>query len=398
MIAQYRDKFNEQFSEAKYQNYLQYMNLLYPNSVDFRIAETPLFLPNTFKDKLLKVGEYVCKQIQNPDFKLITQPSLNQTVLTPNENELPACIVMDYGITYNDEKEMVPALIELQGFPSLFAFEVLQDEALRNSYEISKKVSPYLNGYNKESYLSHLHKIIKGENQEHTILLEIQPHQQKTRIDFYCTQFYLDIPIVCLTEIFAIEHQLFYKRNGKSIKIDRIYNRVVPEDLKNQSKEIQQKGEILATELDVKWVNHPHHFFRISKFLLPFLKHPFIPKTTFLTQLKEIPNDLENYIMKPLFSFAGQGVKINLSLNDLDSIKDTENWIIQEKVRYAPCIRTMDGLAKAEIRIFYLWDESKKEYLATMNLCRLSKSDMMGVQLNQTATDWVGGSLAYFEE
>lgn len=397
MIPLYRKQFNAEFNETKYQAYLNYINGLYPNSVDFRIAETPLFLTAAFKTQLLEVGEYVCAQILAGDFIAKTEKSLQNTKSTPNEKGLPECMVMDFAIANNNQNEMAPALIELQGFPSLFAFEVLQDEAIRNCYTIPENVTPYLNGYTKEKYLRHLSTIIKGELGEHTILLELLPNQQKTRVDFYCTQHYLNIPIVCITEIFKKGNSLYYQREGIDIKIDRIYNRIVTDELKNQPEEIKEKAAILYADLNVSWVTHPNHFFRISKYLLPYLHHHCIPKTQFVDQIKSIPTDLEKYILKPLFSFAGQGVIIDVQSSDFDTILDPANWIMQEKVNYAPCVETPDGFAKAEIRLFYFWDKPTQKYIATLNLSRLSKGKMIGVNYNQTAT-WVGGSLAYFEK
>jgi hypothetical protein len=397
MIPLYRKQFNAEFNETKYQEYLHYFNALYPNSVGFRIAETPLFLSAVFKNQLLELGEYVCSQIVAADFISKTEKSLENTRSTPNEKGLPECIVMDFAISNNDQNEIVPALIELQGFPSLFAFEVLQDEALRSNYTIPENLSPYLNGYTKDQYLSHLSRIIKGEQGEHTVLLELLPEQQKTRIDFYCTNQYLDIPTLCITEIIKKGKELFYERDGVAIKINRIYNRIVADELKNQPVEIKEKAAILYTDLDVSWVTHPNHFFRISKYLLPYLHHHCIPKTQFLDQIKSIPTNLERYILKPLFSFAGQGVIIDVQPADFDKITDPANWIMQEKVNYAPCIETPYGFAKAEIRLFYFWDKPTQKYIATLNLCRLSKGKMIGVNYNQTAT-WVGGSLAYFEK
>jgi len=330
---------------------------------------------------------------------------------------------MDFAIAINEQNEIVPALIELQGFPSLFAYEILQDECIRKTYTIPEGYSPYLNGYTKEKYMLHLESILKGDtlidpkknlgtnnrnisdstkdtlkhSNKHTVLLEILPHQQKTRIDFYCTEKYFNIPIVCITEIFVEENYLFYERAGKKIKIDRIYNRIVLDELKNQTKEIQDKGALLWSNLDIEWVTHPHHFFRISKFLLPFLNHPYIPKTQFVDQLTETPTALDKYILKPLFSFAGQGVIIDISADDIMSIKDPSGWILQEKVEYANCIETPTGPTKAELRLYYFWDEGKKKYIATMNLARLSKGKMIGVNYNKNK-QWVGGSLAYFEK
>jgi hypothetical protein len=419
MIASIRQKFNAAFTEQAHQNYLAALNTAFPGALDFSVAETPIFINKDFTEKMLATGDYVNQVIQSNSFKSITAPSLKNIPLFPNETALPQCIVMDFAIAMNDKNEIVPALIELQGFPSLFAYEILQDECIRKNYTIPEGYSPYLNGYTKEKYMHHLESILKGDTfndpkknldtnnrnisdstkdtLKHTVLLEILPHQQKTRIDFYCTEKYFNIPIVCITEIFIEEHHLFYERAGKKIKIDRIYNRIVLDELKNQTKEIQDKGALLQNNLEIEWVTHPHHFFRISKFLLPFLKHLYIPHTQFVEQLTEAPSALEKYILKPLFSFAGQGVIIDISPGDIESIKDPSGWILQEKVNYANCIETPTGPAKAELRLFYFWDEEKQQYMATMNLARLSKGKMIGVDYNKNK-QWVGGSLAYFEK
>ncbi len=396
MIPSLRQKFNAAYTEEKYKNYISYISNSYPNALDFKIAETPIFINKKFTAQLLELGDYVNGEILSSQFNVNTQPSLAKQPNIPNEPPYPACIVMDFAIANNSKNELVPKLIELQGFPSLFAFELLQEEALSENYELPKNYSPFLNGYHKEKYIAHLKQMIGGFKGEHTVLLELHPDQQKTRIDFYCTEKYLNIPIVCITELEQKGKHLFYTRNGLSIKIDRIYNRVIFDELDKQPAAIQEKGKILLNDLAISWVTHPNHFFRISKFLMPFLKHPNIPTTQFVHQLKRIPENLQDYILKPLFSFAGQGVIIDIQPGDFEKIKNSEHWILQEKVYYEECIETPTGPAKAEIRLFYFWDEIKKQYIATMNLARLSKGKMIGVDYNKTAT-WVGGSLAYFE-
>ena len=214
MIASIRQKFNAAFTEEVYQNYLASLNKPFPGALDFSVAETPIFIDKDFTEKVLATGDYVNQVIQSDSFKSITDPSLKNVPFFPNETALPQCIVMDFAIAMNDKNEIVPALIELQGFPSLFAYEVLQDECIRKTYTIAEGYSPYLNGYTKEKYMLHLESILKGDklkdpkntlkhSNKHTVLLEILPHQQKTRIDFYCTEKYFNIPIVCITEIFV---------------------------------------------------------------------------------------------------------------------------------------------------------------------------------------------------
>ena len=102
---------------------------------------------------------------------------------------------------------------------------------------------------------------------------------------------------------------------------------------------------------------HPNWFYRISKYTLPFIRHPYVPKTFFLNEIKEPPADLENYVLKPLFSFAGQGVVIDVTSKDIDNVRDPENWILQRKVKYADVIQTPDIPAKCRDKNFYFWKE-----------------------------------------
>ena len=203
--------------------------------------------------------------------------------------------------------------------------------------------------------------------------------------------------MVCITELIKEGKKLYYLNEGKKTEVKRIYNRVIFDDLHQQSAEVQEKGKLFFEELDVEWCPHPDWFYRISKFTLPLINHPYVPQTFFLHEIKQMPADLENYVLKPLFSFAGQGVVIDLKQEDIDNVKDPENWILQRKVKYADVILTPDIPAKAEIRIFYFWKDVEARPVATNNLGRLSKGKMIGVRYNKDK-EWVGGSLCFFEK
>jgi hypothetical protein len=396
MIAAIRNKFNQHFTEEKYQQMQADIEKDFPNTIEFRLAETPVFIDAATKHRLLTAGDEICSFITSAHFAAQTEQSFQHVLTPPNEAALSECIVMDFAICKDENNNTVPKLIELQGFPSLFGFEWLHDKAFRKNFEIPAGYSPYLNGYDDKKYITHLTTIIKGNGNKHTVLLELYPHEQKTKIDFYITQQILDIPIVCLSEIFVIENELFYNREGVEHKIERIYNRIVWDELNKQSELFQAKGKLLLENLDIEWVTHPNHFYRISKYTIPYLSSSAVPHTQFLSAINTMPNDLAHYVLKPLFSFAGQGVIIDVTANDIATIKDPAYWILQEKVNYAPLIETPTGPAKTEIRLFYFLDKEANKYIATLNLARLSKGKMIGVSYNANAT-WVGGSLAYFE-
>jgi hypothetical protein len=314
-----------------------------------------------------------------------------------NENNHSHFICFDFGICENESGELEPQLIEMQGFPSLFAYEVYLPEVFEKHFPVPSNYSPYLNGYNKETYIQLLKEIILGDCEpENVVLLEIKPHEQKTRIDFYCTQDYLGIELVCLTELIQEGKQLFYLKNGVKTQIKRIYNRVIFDELQQKKEKLGVIVDI-TQDLDVEWIPHPNWFYRISKYTLPFINHPYIPKTYFLNELKQVPADLENYVLKPLFSFAGQGVVIDVTPEDIANVADPHNWILQRKVKYAEVIETPDIPAKAEIRIFYFWKDGWERPVAVNHLARLSKGKMIGVRYNQDK-EWVGGSLCFFEE
>lgn len=399
MIHNVRTAFNAQYTTERYQKYLKILNAEFKDSIPFRIAETPVFIDKAFKNKMLEAGEYICDFITDPSFSSKTNKSIPSDLHIPNEQPYPNCLVIDFAIANGPDGELVPQLIELQGFPSLFAFEILQAKALAAAYTIPKGFSPFLNGYDSRTYLNFLTAIIKGNPPKHTILLEIKPYQQKTRLDLLLTEAWLDVPIVCLSEIYAKGNALYYKKAEKEIKIERVYNRVVYDELMQQNEIFIAQFKLFQNIEGIEWVNHPHHFFRISKYILPLLKHKSVPEAFLLKDWNEHEQNisLDEFVCKPLFSFGGQGVMLNPTIETLAGIKDPENWILQKKVHYAPVIETPSGPSKAEIRLFYFWDNQLKRYIATNNLTRISKGPMIGVGFNDTAT-WIGGSISYFEQ
>ncbi len=398
MIKEQRKWFNENFDPEKYNSLLQQFENYFPGALDFRLAETPVFIDNAFKEKMLSACESIVDVITQFNFKQLTAHAIPADIKVPDENSHTDFIAFDFGVCIGKDGELEPQLIEMQGFPSLFAYQVLLGELIRKTYDIPDRFTEYFNGYDKHSYLRLLKEIIIGDcAPENVILLEIFPHQQKTRIDFYCTAHYLNIPIVNLTDLIKKGKKLYYEMDGRKIEVKRIYNRVIFDELQQQPQEVQEKGKIFFEELDVEWIPHPNWFYRISKFTLPYIFNPYVPRTKFVSDLKSIPDDLENYVLKPLFSFAGQGVVIDVSKEDIESIKDPYNWILQKKVQYADVIETPDSPAKLEIRVFYFWKQGAARPEATLNLVRLSKGKMIGVRYNKDK-EWVGGGIAFFEQ
>ncbi len=397
MVPELRRSFNQAFTPDKYAAYLHDLQQLFPGHLDFRIAETPVFVDRAFRDKLLGTCSAILEVVQQPGYHSQSEAALPDHLRVPNEDAAPDCIAFDFGVCTGADGGLEPQLIEMQGFPTLFCWQVLIVDACARHFDLPAGYSPYLNGFDRASYIELLRRVLlDGAAPEHTILLEVLPHQQKTRVDFYATEQLLGIKPVCLTEVIREGRELFYLNEGKKTRIHRIFNRVIFDDLYQQPQDIQEKGKIFQEDLDVKWVPHPNWFYRLSKFTLPFIDHPYVPKTEFLHQAT-IPADLEHYVVKPLFSFAGQGVIIDVTKEDIEAIPDPQNWILQRKVQYAAVIDTPDEPAKAEIRLFYFRDPASGQYVPANNLARLSKGKMIGVRYNKDK-EWVGGSFCLFEQ
>ncbi|WP_343523012.1 hypothetical protein [Pedobacter sp.] len=394
MIPAQRQKYNRRFTTEKYQIFLNELGLGYPE-IPFRVAETPIFVPQALKEKLIAAGEEIIKLIKQPNFKAITEKAIPVNWKVPNENGQPHFLTFDFGICKNDAGELSPMLIEMQGFPSLYGFQHHLAKTFKTCFDIDDSVNYFLNGFNEEKYVELLKEVIIGKHQpEEVALMDVDAPNQKTAIDFFVTQKMLGIKILALADIKKVGKQLFYEENGKPIRLKRIYNRLIFDEVADNT-EIFKNSFDPREELDIEWVTHPNWFYRISKYTMPFLKSEFVPETRFLNEIETLPADLENYVLKPLFSFAGMGVMIDVSPSDITGIQDPENWILQRKVNYEPAVQSPDGGVKAEIRMMYLWPDGGEPQLC-INLARLSRGKMIGVRYNADF-DWVGGTVAFME-
>lgn len=398
MIPAIRQQFNESFSTEKYEAMIAEIHKDFPNQLDFRVAETPIFVPKDLKIKLLQACNDIIEVLLKPDFKEKTSRAIPENQNVPNEDTHPSFLAIDFAVCKDENGELSPQLIELQGFPSLFGYQWYLGQKYRKFFIDPKGFNQYFNRLSMASYVDEMKKVLLGgEAAENVILLEIYPEKQKTRLDFEITRQLWGIEPVCLTKIKKVGRQLFYEKAGKTIEIKRIYNRLIFDDLLQNFPDLETNFK-MTDDVDVKWVTHPNWFFRISKFTLPLLKSAFVPQSFFLSDLKEYPADLENYVLKPLFSFAGSGVKLNFTKEELDAITDKENYLIQRKVKYEPIIEDKEGnLIKTEIRMLFTWEDNAPRPKLVTNLARLSRGEMIGVNFNKNF-DWVGGSCAFFED
>jgi hypothetical protein len=400
MIPSLRKQFNENFTPEKYQTFLRRIDDACGAHVEFRLSETPCFFPKALLERMAADGKELIRQlVESSEYRERSNASIPEDFKVANEPARPLFVQVDFGMVRDARGELQPKLVELQAFPSLYAYQV----TLANSYiEVygldrfggGKRPQFFLSGLDDKSYRELLRAAIVGKHDpESVILMEIHPETQKTLPDFLLTEKMLGVRTVDIEAIRKHGSQLYYKRNGGRVPIRRIYNRAIVDELQRKNVRL---GFDWRDDLDVEWAGHPNWYFRISKFSIPYLRHESVPKTWFLDRLERIPEDLQNYALKPLYSFAGLGVVIAPKKEDIEAIPAEKrgDYILQERLHFEPVIETPFGLTKAEVRVMYVWQE---ELQAVLTIIRMGRGLMMGVDHNRDM-EWVGASAGLWVE
>jgi hypothetical protein len=391
MIPSYRHDFNSRFTPDKYERLQREMTSRCGMEVPFALCETPCFFPDGLVALMGEDGKALIRQlVENPEYRARSEASIPAEFRVPNEAAHPMFIQVDFGLVRDAAGELQPKLVELQAFPSLYAYQPVLAQTYMDVFGLDPKLRYFLSGLDSAGYKRLLQDaIVAGHDPANVVLMEVHPEEQKTRPDFLLTEKLLGIRTICITKIRKQGRRLFYEEAGKQVPIERIYNRTIVDEL-------ERKGIVppfdFRDDLDVEWAGHPNWYFRISKYSIPYLKHPSVPRTWFLDQLKEVPADLENFVLKPLYSFAGLGVVIAPSRADVDAIPAAKRgeYILQERMNFTPVVETPHGAAKVELRIMYVWLD---KLLPVLTIVRMGRGLMMGVDQNK-GMKWVGSSAA----
>jgi hypothetical protein len=395
MHPELRARFNADFTPEKYAALVRCVNETEKWPADFRISETPVFLTRAFTDDVTHGANAIVDATRTLEFAKQAASAVPKALEVPNESAHPNFLVVDFAIC-EEENRLVPRLIELQAFPSLFGFQLLLLGCIRKAYPaIPRDWTSSFGGIKDDAYLQLLRRtIIADSAPENVVLLEIEPENQKTRIDFAATETLLDIRPVCVTKIKKRGRRLFYDREGREVRIERIYNRVIFDELIHRP-ELNLPFQF-QDELDVTWVGHPNWYFRISKHSLPFLRTEHTSPTFFADEFPADQN-IGDYVLKPLYSFAGHGVDMEPTRQKIAALENPREWILQKKVDYAPFVATVNSRnSKAEIRMMFVWPDNDPNPTLVNNLVRMSQGKMMGVDFNVDKT-WVGASIALHE-
>jgi len=391
MVPELRRQFNDSFTPAKYSHFLDRLKQVCGTETQFRVCETPCFFPEPLLNQMARAGsEMVHQLVDSAEYMRASDATIPPEWNVPNQNEQPLFIQVDFGLVRDENGVLKPKLVELQAFPSLYAYQPAMARTYVESYGLSSDLKIYMSGLDEQAYVAKLRTAIVGNHSpENVVLLELDPHHQKTLPDFLLTRKLLGIPIVDIRGVVKQGSQLHYRDNGRLVRIERIYNRAIVDELVRKNIKLPFD---YRDELDVEWAGHPNWYFRISKFSLPYLKHEAVPKTWFLWDVKELPPDRGNHVLKPLYSFAGAGIVFGPTDEQIAAIplEHRRDYILQERVTFERVIETPHGPTQPEIRIMYLW---LGELMPVMALIRMGRGKMMGVDHNRDL-EWVGSSAA----
>lgn len=390
MIPELRREFNANFTPELYRRFLTRLDERCGTHVKFRHSETPCFFPTDLLQRIAADGAELIHQLaDDADYLKAADAQIPEMFRAPNVDPRPLFIQADFGLVKDTQGNYQPKLVEIQGFPSLYAYQVELAKTYSEVYHLD--YAHLLPPLTDEGYFQILRTVLlNGHDPENVVLLEIDPEEQKTLADFLLTERYCGIATVNIRDVRKRGNHLYHQRAGREIPIHRIYNRAIADELVR--KQVTLTFDF-RDDLAVEWAGHPNWFFRISKFSLPYLKHPSVPKSQFLSDVTVLPAAPEQLVLKPLFSFAGMGVIVGPTAAQIESVPSElrSSYLLQERVNFEPFIQTPFGPTNAEIRVMYVWH---KELQALTILVRMGRGKMMGVDHNRDL-EWVGASAGF---
>jgi hypothetical protein len=422
LIPELRRQFNEGFANERYASLLYLVEQSCRVRVDYRIAETPVFLPLTLLNEMATAGIDLTRALmQNPECLAAARKAIPAGYDVAGQTPHPNFLTADFALVRDAARQLVPRLVEIQAFPSVYGYQHALSASYRQAFGLSERLGSFLGGLDEAGYWELLSEtVLGGHRPENVVLTEIDPLHQKTLPDFQVTSDRLGIPIVDIRSLEPVGNKLHYRdAAGRQVPIHRIYNRAIADEL--IARQVQLPFD-LSHPWDVEWAGHPNWYFLISKFSIPWLcqppaSHPVVPPAVFLdsflsgsgrqalqnagvplpshTGPETVYNEL---LLKPLFSFAGKGIQFDPTQALLESIpvQRRSDYLLQQRMRFEHTIDTPAGMTQAEIRILYLWPDNGV-LTPALSLVRLGRGKMMGVDHNRNQ-EWVGASAAFFPE
>jgi len=279
----------------------------------FKATSSEVFLfPKELKSELIEAATGITNQLFSS--RVLT---LAESNITDNSNildfrsykNLPEPYFMTIDLAYAPGGGTNFKLIEAQAFLSI---SHMFFEHYSKLLDLNRDVF-----LNFEAYQHFLRKI----QNNHSILLEDCPWEQKTAIDFHLLQKQASIEVLNFRGILG----------SHALKEKLIYNRLIFADLTAQ--EFANAKISLSGLPNARWLHHPDWYYFVSKSSLPYITSPWAAQS-FLVADKPLNFEPKSnaWVLKPLFDYGCSGVNLNPSRTDIENVDAPKEWLLQQKI------------------------------------------------------------------
>jgi len=397
MDAELRARFNKHWSDKLARRAKRDLERRLNCKVPFPVAETPIFLSPDMVERFARAANEIMELISCQEFIAKMERFVPATAKGPGRGPLPQFAVVDFAVVQEPDGTLAPRLVELQGFPSLYGFQIMMADVWATNISRLESMPDiwrlFFGGVNRNRALALIDRaLLNGHDPEDVVLLDLDVHFQKTYPDFAAIRHWFGIDHVGPEDLIRDGNRLFREVEGQRIPVKRIFQRIVFDELEKKKTHLPFGWDEF---IDVEWAPHPAWYFLWSKTSMINIDHPCVPQTNLLSELEAIPEDLSGWVLKPLHSFAGSGVNIDPTHADVAAVPASERdeWMLQERVEYAPVISMPDGEGvKAELRMMFVRPEEDEKMTLLLNLGRMSRGKMIGVDHNKDLA-WTGASV-----
>ena len=162
-------------------------------------------------------NELVSQILDNADAMAAADGAVPDRFKGDGAETLPTFVQVDFGLVRAADGSIEPKLVELQAFASLYGFQLVVAEAYRDAFGLPASLGVFLDGLDADSYHSLVANAIVGDHDPaEVVLMEIEPHKQKTWPDFVVTEQMWGVRAVDVSEVHREGRRLYYRRDGKA--------------------------------------------------------------------------------------------------------------------------------------------------------------------------------------
>src|SRR5262245_12503712 len=143
MIPALRTRFNAEFTNERYQLFLDTIRRRCGVPIEFPLSETPCFLPASLIGSLEQAAQAMIGELLgNSDYLRRAYAMVPEPFCMPHGEGFPTFIQVDFGLVRSNSG-IEGRLVELQAFPSLYGFQFALAETARETWGFAADTSVF---------------------------------------------------------------------------------------------------------------------------------------------------------------------------------------------------------------------------------------------------------------